>query len=129
MKLLGAGANELHRKAWFAQAGDRRKKAWETLTAVFHYWRLQGRQNLSDNKGMSGCIDVKTNKQKPNLQKTTIVEKNCKLFQWMVILHPQKFQNPPGQGLEQPKLTLDVRSLSCFEQGVILFELQIGLTA
>lgn len=32
MKLLGVGANELHRKDWFSQARDRSKKALVTQT-------------------------------------------------------------------------------------------------
>lgn len=139
MKALGAEAKEMHRKAWFAQAGEKKKKAQGNLTAVFHYWMLLWRQSQflwklaskwqkehikNHNKEVSDCIEAKktTNQTKkiPPPPKNTIVGKHYNRYPVGGKSPPSKFWKSSGQSLEQQNLTLKVRSFPCFEQEVVL---------
>lgn len=139
MKSLGAEAKEMHRKAWFAQAGEKKKRhggiSLQFSTTGCYYegranscedWPVNGKRSIlkNHNKEMSDCIEAKkpTNQTKkiPPPQKNTIVGKHYNRYPVGGKSPPSKFWKSSGQSLEQQNLTLKVRSFSCFEQEVVL---------
>lgn len=54
MKSLGAGANEMHRKAWFSQAGEKKVKAGgislqSSTTGAYNEDRVKSSENRPGN--------------------------------------------------------------------------------